>query len=50
MEGKRDRLFGGILDLIEKRKDTGRLLDIGAGCWFFLASAQKRGWKVKAVV
>jgi SAM-dependent methyltransferase len=49
MGGKRDRLFGRILDLIEKRRDTGRLLDIGAGCGFFLASAQKRGWKVKGI-
>ncbi|PIU84515.1 MAG: hypothetical protein COS67_12855 [Deltaproteobacteria bacterium CG06_land_8_20_14_3_00_44_19] len=49
MGGKRDRLFGKILNLIEKRKDVGRLLDIGAGCGFFLAAAQKRGWKVKGI-
>lgn len=28
MGGKRGRLFGKILDFIEKRKDAGRLLDI----------------------
>ncbi|MBW1613079.1 MAG: class I SAM-dependent methyltransferase [Deltaproteobacteria bacterium] len=49
MGGERDRLFGRILDLIEKRMDAGRLLDIGAGCGVFLAAAQKRGWKVKGV-
>ena len=49
MGGKKDRLFGRILDLIEKRGDTGRLLDIGAGCGFFLEAAQKRGWKVKGI-
>lgn len=49
MGGKRGRLFGRILDLIEKRRDAGRLLDIGAGCGFFLAAAQKRGWKVKGI-
>ena len=46
---KRNRLFGRILTLIEKRIDTGSLLDIGAGCGFFLAVAQKRGWKVKGI-
>ena len=49
MCGKRDRLFGNILGLIEKGRDAGRLLDIGAGCGFFLESAQKRGWKVKGI-
>ena len=49
MSGERDRLFGRILDLIEKKKDTGRILDIGAGCGGFMAAAQKRGWKVKKV-
>jgi SAM-dependent methyltransferase len=49
MGGKRDRLFGRILDLIEKRRDAGRLLDIGAGCGVFLVAAQKKGWKVKGI-
>ena len=49
MEGKRDRLFGSILDLIGKKKDTGRLLDIGSGCGLFLEAAQRRGWKVKGI-
>ena len=49
MGGKRDRLFGRILDLIEKRSGTGSLLDIGAGCGFFLVAARERGWKVKGI-
>ncbi|RZB30162.1 MAG: hypothetical protein SRB1_02442 [Desulfobacteraceae bacterium Eth-SRB1] len=49
MGGKRDRLFGKILDLIGKRGDTGRLLDVGTGCGFFLVAARKRGWKVKGI-
>jgi 2-polyprenyl-3-methyl-5-hydroxy-6-metoxy-1,4-benzoquinol methylase len=49
MSGERDRLFGRILDLIGKKKGTGRILDIGAGCGFFLEAAQKKGWKVKGI-
>ena len=49
MSGERDRLFGRILDLIEKKKGTGRLLDIGADCGGFLTAAQKRGWKAKGI-
>lgn len=47
--GKRDGLFGRILDLIGKKRGSGRLLDIGTGCGFFLVAAQKRGWKVKGI-
>ena len=46
-EGGRDRLFHHILDLIEKRRDFGKLLDVGTGCGFFLVAAQKRRWEVK---
>ena len=49
MEGKRDRLFGNILDLIEKRMGSGRLLDIASVRGIFLVAAQKRGWKVKGI-
>ncbi|HUU53187.1 MAG TPA: class I SAM-dependent methyltransferase [Candidatus Bathyarchaeia archaeon] len=49
MSWGRDRLFGGILDLIEKKRGTGRLLDIGCGCGVFLEAAQKSGWKVKGI-
>ena len=38
-----------LLYLIEKRSDTGRLLDIGTGCGFFLVATQKKGWKVKGI-
>lgn len=47
--GKRERLFGRILDLIGKRRGSGRLLDIGTGCGFFLVAAQERGWEVKGI-
>ncbi|MBW2003232.1 MAG: hypothetical protein JRI72_01265 [Deltaproteobacteria bacterium] len=43
VEGSRNKLFNHILDLIEENRGIGRLFDIGAGCGFFLASAQKRG-------
>ncbi len=49
MGGKRNRLFGRILALIEQRRGNGKLLDIGTGCGGFLAAAQKRGWKVKGI-
>lgn len=49
MGGKRDRLFGRILDLIGKSRGSGRLLDIGAGCGFFLVAARERGWEVKGI-
>jgi len=46
---ERYRLFDGILDFIEKKRDIGRLLDVGSGCGFFLIDAQKRGWKVNGI-
>ncbi|MDO9579048.1 MAG: class I SAM-dependent methyltransferase [Bacteroidales bacterium] len=47
--GGRDSLYEHILDLIEKKRGAGRLLDAGTGCGFFLMAAQKRGWKVKGI-
>lgn len=47
--GSRNKLFDHILDLIEKKKQTGTLLDIGAGCGFFLLAAKKRGWEIKGI-
>lgn len=44
MTGGRNNLFETILELIEKYKKPGKLLDIGAGCGFFLKLAQERGW------
>jgi len=49
MSGERYRLFDKVLDLIEKKRGAGRLLDIGAGCGGFMAAARKRGWKVKGI-
>jgi len=49
MEGARNTLFSHALDLIESRKERGRLLDVGTGCGFFLITAQERGWAVKGV-
>lgn len=42
MSGERDSLFGKILDLIEKRKGAGRLLDMGTGCGFYCCYAGGR--------
>lgn len=37
------------LDLIESKKKTGKILDIGTGLGFFLEQAQKRGWQVYGI-
>jgi 2-polyprenyl-3-methyl-5-hydroxy-6-metoxy-1,4-benzoquinol methylase len=49
VEGGRNKLFNHILDLLEKKKKIGKLLDVGTGCGFFLVAAQKRGWGVKGI-
>ena len=38
--------YSELLDLLEKFRNTGRILDIGCGEGFFLEEAQNRGWKV----
>jgi len=47
--GKKNILFNKILDLIERKKEIGKLFDIGTGCGSFLIAAQERGWKVKGI-
>ena len=49
MRGKRDKLFIEILRLLEQKLKTGKILDVGTGCGFFLKFAQKRGWKAKGI-
>lgn len=44
--GYRLGLNSHILDLIESRKDFGKILDVGAGLGFFLKYAQVRGWQI----
>lgn len=48
-EGGRHSLLEHILDLLTKRTDKSRLLDVGAGCGFFMVSARKRGWEVRGI-
>ena len=47
--GHRQCLNSHILDLIETRKRTGRILDVGMGLGFFLNDAQKRGWQIYGI-
>ncbi len=45
----RQGLNSHILDLIEAKKKTGGILDVGTGLGFFLNSAQKRGWQIYGI-
>jgi len=41
-----EKRYNQLLDQFEKFRLTNRILDIGAGCGFFLEIAKKRGWEV----
>lgn len=41
-----EKRYNQLLDTLEQYKSTNRILDIGAGCGFFLQTAKKRGWEV----
>ncbi len=41
-----EKRYNKLLDGFEKYKSTNRILDIGAGCGFFMKTAKKRGWEV----
>lgn len=47
--GHRQCLNSHILDLIETKKRTGKILDVGMGLGFFLNDAQKRGWQIYGI-
>ena len=41
-----EKRYNQLLDKFEQYKSTNRILDVGAGCGFFLKTAKKRGWEV----
>ena len=49
IDGERDRLYKELLKFIEQKVQTGKILDVGTGCGFFLQYARERGWNVKGI-
>lgn len=47
--GTREKLYHHIFDLIDKKLNPGKILDVGTGCGFFLLTAQKRGWQARGI-
>ncbi|MDF1593536.1 MAG: class I SAM-dependent methyltransferase [Desulfobacterales bacterium] len=47
--GSRDILYDRILDILEKRKGIGLLLDVGTGCGHFIVRARQKGWRAKGI-
>jgi 2-polyprenyl-3-methyl-5-hydroxy-6-metoxy-1,4-benzoquinol methylase len=48
-EERRTTLYDHILDKIIQNRKSGRLLDVGTGCGFFLVAAKERNWGVKGI-
>jgi SAM-dependent methyltransferase len=47
-QGHRNKIYRHILQQIHK-KLPGALLDVGAGCGYFLAAARTKGWEIKGI-
>jgi len=47
--GSRDILYDRILDILEKKRGIGSLLDVGTGCGHFIVRARQKGWRAKGV-
>jgi 2-polyprenyl-3-methyl-5-hydroxy-6-metoxy-1,4-benzoquinol methylase len=45
----RNELYSRILDRIEREIRSGKLLDVGCGCGFFLKKAMGRGWNIAGI-
>lgn len=49
LEGHRDGIYGHLLDDLGPAPPSGRLLDVGCGCGYFLRAARNRGWDIRGI-